>query len=103
MPSSSIPFDHHDVIAGQGTLGLELMDELPDLDTIVLGIGGGGLIAGVAAAVKARAAAEGRTVRVIGVQAANSAAYPPSLEAGHPLEVPTLPYDRRRHRRGPAG
>lgn len=85
------PFDHHDVIAGQGTLGLELMDELPDLDTIVLGIGGGGLIAGVAAAVKARAAAEGRTVRVIGVQAANSAAYPASLEAGHPLEIATLP------------
>lgn len=85
------PFDHPDVIAGQGTLGLELMDELPDLDTIVLGIGGGGLIAGVAAAVKARAAAEGRTVRVIGVQAANSAAYPPSLAAGHPLEIPTLP------------
>ncbi|HKP07700.1 MAG TPA: threonine ammonia-lyase [Microbacterium sp.] len=85
------PYDHHDVIAGQGTLGLELMDEVPDLDTVVLGIGGGGLVAGVAAAVKARAAAEGRTVRVIGVQAANSAAYPPSLEAGHPLEVATSP------------
>ncbi|GAB2851382.1 threonine ammonia-lyase [Microbacterium insulae] len=85
------PFDHPDVIAGQGTLGLELMDDLPDLDTIVLGIGGGGLIAGVAAAVKARAAAEGRTVRVIGVQAENSAAYPSSLRAGHPLEVATRP------------
>ena len=55
------------------------------------GIGGGGLIAGVAAAVKARAAAEGRTVRVIGVQAENSAAYPSSLAAGHPLEVATRP------------
>ncbi|WP_194411166.1 threonine ammonia-lyase [Microbacterium cremeum] len=85
------PFDHPDVIAGQGTLGLELMDDLPDLGTVVLGIGGGGLIAGVAAAVKARAAAEGRTVRVVGVQAENSAAYPPSLKAGHPLEVATLP------------
>ncbi|WP_374200497.1 threonine ammonia-lyase [Microbacterium sp. CFH 31415] len=85
------PFDHPDVIAGQGTLGLELMDELPDLDTIVLGIGGGGLIAGVAAAVKARAAAEGRTVRVIGVQAENSAAYPESLAAGHPVDVATRP------------
>lgn len=85
------PFDHPDVIAGQGTLGLELMDELPDLETVVLGIGGGGLIAGVAAAVKARAAAAGRTVRVIGVQAENSAAYPASLEAGHPLEVATRP------------
>ncbi len=85
------PFDHPDVIAGQGTLGLELMDELPDLDTVVLGIGGGGLVAGVAAAVKARAAAAGRTVRVIGVQAENSAAYPASLAAGHPLEVATRP------------
>lgn len=85
------PFDHPDVIAGQGTLGLELMDEVPDLETVVLGIGGGGLIAGVAAAVKARAAAEGRAVRVIGVQAENSAAYPPSLQAGHPVEVRTTP------------
>jgi threonine dehydratase len=85
------PFDHPDVIAGQGTLGLELMDDLPDVETIVLGIGGGGLIAGVAAAVKARAAAEGRTVRIIGVQAENSAAYPPSLAAGHPIDVATLP------------
>ncbi|MCW3491799.1 threonine ammonia-lyase [Microbacterium sp. SSM24] len=85
------PFDHPDVIAGQGTLGLELMDEIPDLDTVVLGIGGGGLVAGVAAAVKARAAAVGRTVRVIGVQAENSAAYPASLAAGHPLEVATRP------------
>ncbi len=85
------PFDHADIIAGQGTLGLELYDELPDLETVVLGIGGGGLIAGVAAAVKARAAAEGRTVRVIGVQAENSAAYPSSLAAGRPLEVATRP------------
>ena len=85
------PFDHRDIIIGQGTLGLELMDDIPDLDTVVVGIGGGGLIAGVAAAVKARAAAQGRTVRVIGVQAANSAAYPASLEAGRPLEVVTTP------------
>ncbi|MBN9153195.1 MAG: threonine ammonia-lyase [Microbacterium sp.] len=85
------PFDHRDVLVGQGTLGLELWDEVPDLDTVVVGIGGGGLIAGVAAAVKARAAAEGRTVRVIGVQAENSAAYPASLAAGVPLEVATTP------------
>jgi len=85
------PFDHRDVIIGQGTLGLELWDAIPDLDTVIVGIGGGGLIAGIAAAVKARAATEGRTVRVIGVQAANSAAYPPSLTAGRPLEVSTAP------------
>jgi threonine dehydratase len=85
------PFDHPDVIAGQGTLGIELLDDMPEVETIVLGIGGGGLIAGVAAAVKARAAAEGRVIRVIGVQAENSAAYPSSLAAGTPLEVSTRP------------
>ena len=85
------PFDHRDVICGQGTLGLELWDAIPDLDTVIVGIGGGGLIAGVASAIKARAAAAGRVVRIIGVQAANSAAYPPSLAAGHPIEVATTP------------
>ena len=79
------PFDHPDVIAGQGTLGLEILDEMPDVDTIIVGIGGGGLAAGIAAAVKARMAAGGRPVRVIGVQAENSAAYPSSLAAGQPL------------------
>lgn len=83
------PFDHADIITGQGTLGLELMDDMPDLDTVIIGIGGGGLLSGVAAAVKARAAAVGRTVRVIGVQAENSAAYPVSLAAGRPMEVAT--------------
>jgi threonine dehydratase len=85
------PFDHPDVIAGQGTLGLEILDEMPDVDTIVVGIGGGGLLAGIAAAVKARQAAGGRTVRIIGVQAENAAAYPSSLAAGEPLEVATRP------------
>ncbi len=85
------PFDHRDVIVGQGTLGLELWDAIDGLETVIVGIGGGGLIAGVAAAVKARAAAEGRTVRVIGVQAENSAAYPSSLAAGEPLTVETTP------------
>ncbi|MDT0180064.1 threonine ammonia-lyase [Microbacterium sp. ARD31] len=85
------PFDHPDVIAGQGTLGLEIMDELPDVETIVVGIGGGGLLAGVAAAAKARARAAGRTVRIIGVQAENAAAYPSSLAAGEPLEIETRP------------
>jgi threonine dehydratase len=85
------PFDHPDVIAGQGTLGLEILDEMPDVDTIVVGIGGGGLLAGIAAAVKARQAAGGRAVRIIGVQAENAAAYPSSLAAGEPLEVATRP------------
>jgi len=85
------PFDHRDIVVGQGTLGLELVEDLPDLETVIVGIGGGGLAAGVAAAIKTRAAAEGRTVRVIGVQAENSAAYPSSLEAGRPVQVPTTP------------
>ncbi|MDD7929494.1 threonine ammonia-lyase [Microbacterium thalli] len=85
------PFDHPDVITGQGTLGLEVVDQVPDIETLVIPIGGGGLIAGVAAAVKTRAAAAGRTVRVIGVQAANAAAYPSSLAAGEPLSVVTTP------------
>ncbi|MCS5734251.1 threonine ammonia-lyase [Herbiconiux daphne] len=85
------PFDHIDVVMGQGTLGLELLDQVPDADTIVIPIGGGGLISGVASAVKQRAALEGRSVRIIGVQAANAAAYPPSLAAGEPVEITTTP------------
>lgn len=81
------PFDHRDIILGQGTLGLEIMDDTPDVDTIVMGIGGGGVIAGVATAAKARAARAGRKLRVIGVQAENVAPVLPSLEAGHPVEV----------------
>ncbi|WP_035744710.1 threonine ammonia-lyase [Haematomicrobium sanguinis] len=75
------PFDNADVIAGQGTIGLEILDQIPDVDTIVMGVGGGGLLAGVATAVKARAKELGRDIKIIGVQAENAAAYPPSLAA----------------------
>ena len=85
------PFDHRDIVVGQGTLGLELLEDMPELETVIVGIGGGGLAAGVAAAIKTRAAAEGRVVRIIGVQAENSAAYPSSLAAGYPLQVVTTP------------
>ena len=81
------PFDHTDVVTGQGTLGLEILDQVPDLETVIVPIGGGGLISGVASALKQRATREGRHIRVIGVQAANAAAYPPSLEAGEAVEV----------------
>jgi len=81
------PFDHIDVVTGQGTLGLEILDQVADADTIVIPIGGGGLIAGVASAAKQRAAVEGRTMRIIGVQSANAAAYPVSLSAGTPTEI----------------
>ncbi|WP_165069339.1 threonine ammonia-lyase [Marisediminicola senii] len=85
------PFDHPDVVAGQGTLALEMLDQVPDIDTVIVPIGGGGLISGVASAMKQRAARDGRTVRIIGVQAANAAAYPPSLESGVPTEITILP------------
>jgi len=81
------PFDHPDVVAGQGTLGLEILDAVPDVSTVVVPIGGGGLISGVASAIKQRAAITGRTVRIVGVQAANAAAYPPSLAAGEPTDI----------------
>ncbi|RFA20037.1 threonine ammonia-lyase [Subtercola boreus] len=83
------PFDHPDVIVGQGTLGLEIWEQAPAFDTIIVPIGGGGLISGVASAIKQRAAAEGREVRVIGVQAANAAAYPTSLAMGEPTKIST--------------
>lgn len=85
------PFDHHDVIAGQGGLGLEILDQVPDVGTVVVPIGGGGLIAGVASAIKQRAARDGRSVRIIGVQAANAAAYPVSLERGEPTSIQLAP------------
>lgn len=75
------PFNNVDIVAGQGTIGLEILDQVPNVDTIIMGVGGGGLLAGVAVAVKARAKELGREIRVIGVQAENAAAYPPSLAA----------------------
>lgn len=85
------PFDHHDIVAGQGTLGLEILEQAPDATTIVVPIGGGGLAAGIASAVKQRAAELGRTIRVIGVQAENAAPYVASIAAGSPVQVPVVP------------
>ncbi|NBX23618.1 MAG: threonine ammonia-lyase [Microbacteriaceae bacterium] len=85
------PFDHADVVTGQATLGLEILDEVPDVDTVIVPIGGGGLISGVASAIKQKAATLGRAVRVIGVQAENAAAYPPSLAAGERVRVDVHP------------
>jgi threonine dehydratase len=85
------PFDHLAVIEGQGTVALEMMDAAPDIETFVVAIGGGGLISGVAAAAKLRAARDGRSVRVIGVQAENMAAFAPSLDAGEPVTIHARP------------
>ncbi|ONK11825.1 threonine ammonia-lyase [Streptomyces sp. MP131-18] len=80
------PFDHPDVVAGQGTLGLEILEQCPEVRTIVVGVGGGGLAAGVALAVKSLRP----DVRIVGVQAEGSAAYPPSLAAGRPVALPEV-------------
>lgn len=85
------PYDNFDVIAGQGTVGLEIIEQVPDVETVIVPIGGGGLISGVASALKQSAAATGRTIRVIGVQATNAAAYPPSLKAGEPTTITMKP------------
>ncbi|MGN6198473.1 threonine ammonia-lyase [Humibacter sp.] len=85
------PFDHPDVITGQAALGLDILDDVPDVETIVVPIGGGGLIAGVASAAKQRARLEGRDIRIIGVQAENAAAFPVSLTAGEPTDIAVGP------------
>ncbi len=85
------PFDHADVIAGQGTLGLELLEQAPELQTVIVPIGGGGLISGVASVLKRTAAEQGRRIRVIGVQATNAAPYPVSLAAGQVTEIAITP------------
>ncbi|HPF80834.1 threonine ammonia-lyase [Nostocoides australiense] len=75
------PFDHADIVAGQGTCGLEILEQCPDVGTVVVSLGGGGLLAGIATAVKAQRP----EVMVIGVQAEQAAAYPMSLAAGRPI------------------
>ncbi|HKS53464.1 MAG TPA: threonine ammonia-lyase [Pseudonocardiaceae bacterium] len=81
------PFDHPDVLAGQGTVGLEVLEQLPDVATVLVPTGGGGLVGGIAAAVKGVKP----DVRVIGVQAEAAAVWPASLVAGTPVRL------RRRH------
>ena len=85
------PFDHLDIVRGQGTVALEIFEQLPDVDNIVVCLGGGGLTAGVALAAKLKAQALGRKVKVYAVQAELAAAYPASLRGGKPVEVKTQP------------
>jgi threonine dehydratase len=80
------PFDHVDIVAGQGTLGLEVLEQVPDVKTVLVPTGGGGLLAGTALAIKGLRP----DVRVVGVQAAGAAAYPGSLEEGHPVQLPSM-------------
>lgn len=77
------PFDHFDVVAGQGTCGLEILEQAPDVRTVVIPTGGGGLLAGVAIAIKHQRP----DVRVVGVQAEQAAAFPTSLARGEPVAL----------------
>ncbi len=77
------PFDHPAVIAGQGTLGLEIVEQTPDVETVLIQVSGGGLAAGVAMAVKTLRP----RARVVGVSMARGAAMKASLDAGRPVEV----------------
>ncbi len=80
------PFDHADVIAGQGTVGLEILAQRPDVRTVVVCTGGGGLVAGIAAAVKGLRP----DVRIVAAQATGAAAFPGSLAAGRPVALPSM-------------
>jgi threonine dehydratase len=80
------PFDHVDIVAGQGTCGLEIVEQTPDVKTVIVPTGGGGFLAGIATAVKALCP----DVAVIGVQAESAAAYPASLRAGRPLPLASM-------------
>jgi threonine dehydratase len=77
------PFDDPAIIAGQGTVGLEVLEQVPEAEAIVVPLGGGGLLSGIAIAIKALRP----DVRVIGVQASGCAAWNASLAAGHPVEI----------------
>ncbi|MBA2774624.1 MAG: threonine ammonia-lyase [Nocardioidaceae bacterium] len=80
------PFDHADIVTGQGTCGLEILEQTPDVETVIVPTGGGGFLAGIATAIKAV-----RTdVRVVGVQAESAAAYPASLSAGKPVPLRSM-------------
>ncbi len=80
------PFDHPDVIAGQGTVGLEILEQCPEVRSIIVGVGGGGLISGIAVAAKET----DPSIRIIGVQADGAAAVPASLRAGSPQRLAEL-------------
>ena len=77
------PFDHEWIIEGQGTCGLEILDQVPDVDVVVVPVGGGGLVSGVAAAIKQST----RRVQVIGVEPTGAAKMTASLAAGHPVTL----------------
>jgi len=80
------PFDHVDIVTGQGTCGLEILDQCPEVKTVLVSTGGGGFIGGIATAIKAKRP----DIRVIGVQAEGAAAYVDSLAAGRPVALSSM-------------
>jgi threonine dehydratase len=80
-------FEDADIIAGQGTIGLEILEDVPDVDVVIVPVGGGGLIAGVGAAIKALKP----TVRIIGVEPAAAASMQAAFAAGKPVRIPVQP------------
>ena len=78
------PFDNHDFIAGHGTMGLEILEDCPDVATVICAIGGGGLITGVGSAIKARK----RAAKVLGAEPETAAPYAYSLREGGPCRFP---------------
>jgi threonine dehydratase len=78
------PFDHEMIIAGQGTLGVEILEQQPDVATVLVPVGGGGLLAGVSAAIKSLRP----SVRIVGVEPCGAAAMKASLDAGHVVTLP---------------
>jgi len=80
------PFDHPDILRGQGTVGLEILEQIPDVATVVVALGGGGLLSGLAAAIRQLRP----QTRIIGVQAAQAAAWPQSMASGHPVRLASM-------------
>lgn len=80
------PFDHPDILRGQGTMGLEILEQAPDVRTVVIPLGGGGLLAGSAIAIKSQRP----EVRVLGVQAEGAPSYRASLDSGEPIALPSM-------------
>ncbi|MDL4772287.1 MULTISPECIES: threonine ammonia-lyase [Thermomonosporaceae] len=86
------PFDHPDVVAGQGTIGLEILEQCPGVRTVVGAVGGGGLMSGIAVALKGEdGKGDGADIKVVGAQAKRAAAFPASLAAGRPTRVEVQP------------
>ncbi len=80
------PFDHPDILRGQGTVGLEILEQVPDVATVLVSTGGGGLVSGVGCAIKGLRP----EARVVGVQAEQAAAWPGSLKAGRPVRLTSM-------------